>query len=827
MQEQSKIIQRTSQQTPATSVNPRIEFNKMTKNTFQNQLTATYINTQNFSQSNTHQFSNQLLNRNTVDQKVGVILPYLTERNQQQIKQQIKSKSCIKTDTQILEQKEDLKHTVEHIIGNVNNANKMQLSSASDSMKNSYISRGYQSNVPVKYIQDQKIKANYQMQEKSSVDMKRQQQHHLQSVLQNYKKGTQTTQIYSNKNAKGIVQKQRQSYISGSKAGSSIQDSQFDSIDKVQENKSLSSNQQNTDLYNLKIPLIKENRASTNINLEQFNYNQIYAISQCQSPIVDLGGKFEQRTFKNNYNSNQMRTSNKSCYDLTEELSKIQPQINMQNQYNALSTRRKTNGGQTDVQKEFIYVGQEIVSPDKYENRSNRKSVQNSLKKSQQTETKLMNKFELRTSQSKNRNQMQSSMKIVLSNNDISQNHTQDSSGINQSILNQQASPLEVKPQTLKVQKMFQISDFMIKKELGKGSFGTVKLAYCNLDSKYYAIKSINKESIRDQKQIQHLINERNILRLLKSNQDQNLLKFYESLQDEEHLYLIMEYLSGGELFTLMKKQLTMDEESSKFYLAEILTGVEQLHGMNILYRDMKPENILIDAFGHVKLIDFGFSKQLKNIHKDRAYTNCGTPGYVAPEVLTGQGYSYKADIWSIGILICEMLGGFTPFNAKEDYGSHSQILEKMRTNQLHMPKNMNNVTRDLIKSILVFDANQRLELSDIKSHKFFRGIDWQKVQQRSYTPHYIPSDNFDDFPVTEQVSQSLALNNEKQVKEFLDNSHQNLEVPSSNSQLNFKQKSRGFYSSNGASPNKNLVTNSKVLGDYHMHKINKVFEDF
>jgi serine/threonine protein kinase len=88
---------------------------------------------------------------------------------------------------------------------------------------------------------------------------------------------------------------------------------------------------------------------------------------------------------------------------------------------------------------------------------------------------------------------------------------------------------------------------------------------------------------------------------------------------------------------------------------------------MNILYRDMKPENILIDKEGHIKLIDFGFAKKLHSIHKDRTYTNCGTPGYAAPEVMLGSGYSYKADIWSFGILICEMMGGFTPFKEKEE----------------------------------------------------------------------------------------------------------------------------------------------------------------
>ena len=108
---------------------------------------------------------------------------------------------------------------------------------------------------------------------------------------------------------------------------------------------------------------------------------------------------------------------------------------------------------------------------------------------------------------------------------------------------------------------------------------------------------------------------------------------------------------------------LTMSD--SIFYLAEILVAIQQLHERNIIYRDLKPENILIDREGHIKLIDFGFSRQMRNIKHDKARTNCGTPAYAAPEVLIGAGYDYKADIWSFGILICEMLGGFTPFGPK------------------------------------------------------------------------------------------------------------------------------------------------------------------
>ena len=184
---------------------------------------------------------------------------------------------------------------------------------------------------------------------------------------------------------------------------------------------------------------------------------------------------------------------------------------------------------------------------------------------------------------------------------------------------------------------------------------------------------------IRGSKHIQHIQNERDILRrlstvgnadykgsrLLKPSAGAFFVGFYESMQDDCNLYLLLEYLPGGELLKQIKQHLSLSMDDSRFYLAEVLTAIHQLHQKNIIFRDLKPENILLDREGHIKLIDFGFSKQLKNLAKDRTTTNCGTPAYAAPEVIMGTGYGHKADIWSFGILICEMIGGFTPFSQK------------------------------------------------------------------------------------------------------------------------------------------------------------------
>ena len=190
------------------------------------------------------------------------------------------------------------------------------------------------------------------------------------------------------------------------------------------------------------------------------------------------------------------------------------------------------------------------------------------------------------------------------------------------------------------------------------------------------------------------------------------------------------------------------------FYLAEILVAVKHLHDHNIIYRDLKPENILLDRQGHVKLIDFGFSKQMKNLREERARTNCGTPAYAAPEVLMGTSYSYKADVWSFGILICELLGGFTPFGPKAiEIGALSEapmsrglsvmpanlIVEMANSGRIILPKNLTPLTRDLVRRILVADAEVRLEIRDIMQHRFFAGINWEVVERRGMAPPYVP----------------------------------------------------------------------------------------
>jgi serine/threonine protein kinase len=192
----------------------------------------------------------------------------------------------------------------------------------------------------------------------------------------------------------------------------------------------------------------------------------------------------------------------------------------------------------------------------------------------------------------------------------------------------------------------------------------------------------------------------------------------------------VLEYLPGGNLFSKIRTHSYLSHDLVVFYSAQILLALQKLHSLNLVYRDLKPENVMIDHMGYVKLIDFGFSKKLEDIYSEKTYTNCGTPGYCAPEVMMNVGHSWKADIWGFGIILCEMIGGHPPFD-KETVDSPRKIMEKCRNGQLNLPKNIGLNSRDLVKQLLHEDPELRLDHQQIKQHKFYEGVDWAKLEAR------------------------------------------------------------------------------------------------
>ena len=204
--------------------------------------------------------------------------------------------------------------------------------------------------------------------------------------------------------------------------------------------------------------------------------------------------------------------------------------------------------------------------------------------------------------------------------------------------------------------KNVKLDDFELDRTIGTGSFGRVMIVYAKRDrTQRYAMKMLKKENIVKMKQVEHTLNEKKILA---SIDFPFIVKLVYGFKDTSNLYMVLEYVSGGEMFTHLRKTGRYSEENACFYASQIVLTFEYLHYLNIVYRDLKPENVLYDSTGYVKITDFGFAK----IIKDRTWTLCGTPEYLAPEIILSRGYNKAVDWWALGVIIYEMAGRYHLF---------------------------------------------------------------------------------------------------------------------------------------------------------------------
>ncbi len=309
------------------------------------------------------------------------------------------------------------------------------------------------------------------------------------------------------------------------------------------------------------------------------------------------------------------------------------------------------------------------------------------------------------------------------------------------------------------------LNDFQVIKMLGKGAFGKVLLVYNEELKKYFAMKTLKKDYIKKYQQTKHTKEERKILEKI----DYPFIsKLYYAFQNDKKLYMITEYMPGGEMFYHLHNNEHFSENKARFYIAEIVLAIDHLHKNNILYRDLKPENILLDELGHIKLTDFGLSKIMNNIEKDKTYTICGTPIYVAPEVLTGQGYNKLVDWWSLGVLLYEFLAGYSPY--KE---ARIKIDIKIYKKKLEQDPLISDSAFDLIQKLCTFDVNKRIgkNVSDIKNHVFFKDIDWIKLEKKEITPPYKPKIKYaGDVGNFDTMFTEMSLNSTKRNVEVLVN---------------------------------------------------------
>ncbi|XP_053295453.1 ribosomal protein S6 kinase alpha-2 [Pleuronectes platessa] len=282
-------------------------------------------------------------------------------------------------------------------------------------------------------------------------------------------------------------------------------------------------------------------------------------------------------------------------------------------------------------------------------------------------------------------------------------------------------------------------SQFQLLKVLGQGSYGKVFLVrkIRGVDrGQLYAMKVLKKATLKVRDRVRSKM-ERDILAEVNHP---FIVKLHYAFQTEGKLYLILDFLRGGDLFTRLSKEVMFTEEDVKFYLAELALALDHLHSLGIIYRDLKPENILLDEEGNIKITDFGLSKEAID-HDKRAYSFCGTIEYMAPEVVNRRGHTQSADWWSFGVLMFEMLTGSLPFQGKDRKETMAFILKA----KLGMPQFLSPEVQSLLRALFKRNPANRLGagpdgVEEIKRHRFFASIDWIKLFKRELRPPFKPT---------------------------------------------------------------------------------------
>nr|CAB3266654.1 serine/threonine-protein kinase 38-like [Phallusia mammillata] len=332
------------------------------------------------------------------------------------------------------------------------------------------------------------------------------------------------------------------------------------------------------------------------------------------------------------------------------------------------------------------------------------------------------------------------------------------------------------------------LSDFDMLKIIGRGAFGEVRLVQKKDTGHIYAMKMLRKKDMMEKEQVAHVRAERDIL-----VEAENLwvVKMFYSFQDPYNLYLIMEFLPGGDMMTLLMNKDTLTEEQTQFYMAESVLAINSIHDLGFIHRDIKPDNLLIDAKGHIKLSDFGLCTGLKKAHRTDyyrdlssaqpidfstrpltandsrrkaetwkskrrklAYSTVGTPDYIAPEVFQQSGYTLTCDWWSLGVIMYECLIGYPPFCSESPQETYRKVLNWKSTLVFPDEVPIADVSRNLILSLCT-EPEKRLGqtgVDTLKNHPFFRGVDWEHIRDRpaaiTITVRSLTdTSNFDEFP--------------------------------------------------------------------------------
>lgn len=312
--------------------------------------------------------------------------------------------------------------------------------------------------------------------------------------------------------------------------------------------------------------------------------------------------------------------------------------------------------------------------------------------------------------------------------------------------------------------KQVDLTEFTMLRTLGCGSFGRVKFAKYSKDGKHYAVKFMKKHEIIKLKQVDHINNEKRLMAQIDYPFVVNMAGF---CKDECYVYIIMEVITGGELFTHLRRARKFTDEQSKFYGLQTAAAFAHIHSKNIIHRDLKPENILLSPNGYSKLTDFGFAKILEP--GTRTYTLCGTPEYIAPEVLLNKGHGKPVDWWTLGILIYEMIVGQPPFCDEDPMGIYQKIL----AGKVYFPKYFDKNAKALVKKLLTADLSKRFGnlkdgSADILQHKWFSTLDIAKLEAYEIPSPFDPKvkddmdvSNFEDMPDSKDLPPKVLSAND------------------------------------------------------------------
>uniref|UniRef100_A0ABI7Z175 Protein kinase C delta type n=1 Tax=Felis catus TaxID=9685 RepID=A0ABI7Z175_FELCA len=305
------------------------------------------------------------------------------------------------------------------------------------------------------------------------------------------------------------------------------------------------------------------------------------------------------------------------------------------------------------------------------------------------------------------------------------------------------------------------IENFTFHKVLGKGSFGKVLLAELKGRKEFFAVKALKKDVVLIDDDVECTMVEKRVLALAWENPF--LTHLFCTFQTKDHLFFVMEFLNGGDLMYHIQDKGRFELYRATFYAAEIVCGLQFLHNKGIIYRDLKLDNVMLDQDGHIKIADFGMCKE--NIFGEKqASTFCGTPDYIAPEILQGLKYSFSVDWWSFGVLLYEMLIGQSPFHGDDE----DELFESIRVDTPHYPRWITKESKDILEKLLERDTTKRLGVTgNIKIHPFFKTINWTLLEKRAVEPPFKPKvkspgdySNFDQEFLNEKARLSYTDKN-------------------------------------------------------------------